>query len=100
MRFAFILVTIALIPPAAVAQGADSNAGRDLAASCASCHNIAGKAAAGMPVLAGHSKDSLLTALKEFKEGKRPEATVMHQIAKGYTDAQLELIAVYFAAQR
>jgi len=37
--------------------------------------------------------------LKEFKDGRRP-ATVMHQLTKGYTDAQLESIAEYFAAQK
>ena len=36
--------------------------------------------------------------MAEFKDGKRP-ATIMHQIAKGYTDEQIRLIAGYFAAQ-
>ena len=31
--------------------------------------------------------------------GARP-ATVMHQLAKGYSDAQIEVIAAYFAAQK
>jgi cytochrome c553 len=35
--------------------------------------------------------------MKDFQAGKRP-ATIMHQHAKGYTDAQLELIAGYFAS--
>jgi cytochrome c553 len=37
--------------------------------------------------------------MNEFKNGKRP-ATVMHQLAKGYTDQQIELMAGYFAAQK
>jgi cytochrome subunit of sulfide dehydrogenase len=36
--------------------------------------------------------------LTEFRDGKRP-ATIMHQIARGYTDAQLKAIAGHFAAQ-
>jgi len=37
--------------------------------------------------------------MKAFKSGARP-ATVMHQLAKGYSDAQIEVIAAYFAAQK
>ena len=37
--------------------------------------------------------------LTEFRSGVRP-ATVMHQISKGYTDPQIQLIAEYFSAQR
>jgi len=34
-----------------------------------------------------------------YKSGERP-ATIMHQIAKGYTDAQIEAMAAFFAAQK
>jgi cytochrome c553 len=34
--------------------------------------------------------------MRAFRDGSRP-ATVMHQIAKGYSDQQIELIADYFA---
>jgi cytochrome c553 len=33
-----------------------------------------------------------------FKAGTR-SATIMHQLAKGYSDAQIAQIAAYFAAQ-
>jgi cytochrome c553 len=49
--------------------------------------------------LAGRSKDDIVTQMKAFKSGARP-ATVMHQLAKGYSDAQIEVIAAYFAAQK
>jgi cytochrome subunit of sulfide dehydrogenase len=73
---------------------------RALAANCAACHGTNGKAAPGSTLngLAGKPKDELLTAMKQFKEGKKP-ATLMHQISKGYTDAELEALAAYFAAQ-
>ena len=38
-------------------------------------------------------------AIIEIRSGAKP-ATIMHQIAKGYTDAQLDLIAAYFAARK
>jgi cytochrome c553 len=37
--------------------------------------------------------------MKAFKDGTRP-ATVMHQLAKGYTDQQIEQLAAYFAAKK
>ncbi len=37
--------------------------------------------------------------MKEFRDGKRP-ATVMRQFATGYTDAEIEAAAAYFAAQK
>ena len=69
------------------------------AASCASCHGTGGRNAGAVPSIAGRSKADLLTLLMEFKQGKRPTATVMHQYAKGYSDAQLERIAEHFSQQ-
>jgi cytochrome c553 len=37
--------------------------------------------------------------MRAFRDGSRP-ATVMHQIAKGYTDAQIDAMAAWFAAQK
>ncbi|MGE0347950.1 c-type cytochrome [Hydrogenophaga sp.] len=69
------------------------------AAACANCHGTDGRAQPGTIALAGQSKDDLLQKLLDFKNGKRP-ATVMHQLAKGYTDEQLAQIAGYFATQK
>ena len=99
MRISLVLAAVLALPLTAVAQGADPNLGRNLASTCAGCHHIAGNALPGMPALAGQSKDVLSKTLKDYKDGKRP-ATVMHQLAKGYTDGQLELIVAYFAAQK
>ena len=89
---------------AAVAQ---VNAGQDalfiksLAATCANCHGTAGQAVIGSAnvTLAGLGKDYIVTQMKAFKSGARP-ATVMHQLSKGYSDAQIDTMAAYFAAQK
>ena len=95
------LFALALLLPALPAAAADVNLpGARLAASCFSCHGAAGvSATTALPPLAGQSKDALLTSLRAYKAGTRP-ATIMHQLAKGYTDEQLELIAGYYAAQK
>ena len=74
--------------------------GRNLAAGCAICHGTQGKPAPGAPLipLAGLPPDHIATQMRAFRDGQRP-ATVMHQIAKGYSDAQIEAIAAWFAAQ-
>jgi sulfide dehydrogenase cytochrome subunit len=72
-----------------------------LAATCANCHGTQGRAVDGaaVPGLAGMPAAYLVEQLKAFKAGTRP-ATVMHQLAKGYSDAQVDQIAAYFAAQK
>jgi sulfide dehydrogenase cytochrome subunit len=82
---------------AAQAQGNDF-AARSLAATCANCHGTNGQARAEMPVLAGRPAAEIVAAFNEFRNGTRA-ATVMHQIAKGYTDEQVRLLAGWFAAQ-
>ncbi|MFM7331081.1 MAG: c-type cytochrome [Brachymonas sp.] len=83
------------------AQNAQLNNLRSLAATCANCHGTNGKAQDGSSVvsLAGLPKDYIVAQMKAFKEGTRP-ATIMHQLSKGYSDAQIDQIAGYFAAQK
>jgi cytochrome subunit of sulfide dehydrogenase len=81
------------------AHAADANLARNLAATCANCHGTDGKSQGGMESLAGVEKDKLVGKLKEFRNGAKP-ATIMHQISKGYSEEQLELIAAWFAAQK
>ena len=72
---------------------------RSWAAGCANCHGTNGIAEPGHVSLAGQNADLMLKNLLDFKEGRRP-ATLMHQLAKGYSDAELKAIATYFAAQK
>jgi cytochrome c553 len=89
-------------PPPAFAAANLSPAGvAGMAANCAICHGAMGQPAPGSTVarLAGRPAESIVEAMKAFKDGKR-EATVMHQIAKGYSEAEIAAIAAWFAAQR
>jgi sulfide dehydrogenase cytochrome subunit len=83
---------------AAPAWAQDALLARNLAATCANCHGTNGQARGEMKPLAGQSAEKIIAALADYKAGNQP-ATIMHQIAKGYTDAQIRLIAGYFAAQ-
>ena len=74
---------------------------QSLAATCASCHGTDGHALknAAVPGLAGQSADYIIEQMKAFRDGER-KATIMHQIAKGFTDEQTRLLANYFASQK
>ena len=69
-----------------------------MAANCAACHGTHGKPASGSAVagLAGRSAAEIADIMAQFKEGKR-NPTVMHQIAKGYTEDEIHSIARYFS---
>jgi cytochrome c553 len=83
----------------AAAQAEDPNLARNLAATCANCHGTNGVSQGGVESLAGAGKDDMVRKLKEYKAGTKP-GTIMPQLAKGYTDAQIDLVAGWFAAQK
>jgi cytochrome subunit of sulfide dehydrogenase len=94
------LLTAAAVLPAQ-GQTQDAHLARNLAATCANCHGTNGQARAGeMVSLAGRPAAATVALMGAFKAGQVPAATIMHQIAKGYTDEQIRLIAGYFAAQK
>lgn len=73
---------------------------RALSANCSACHGTNGNSAGGaIPGLAGVNKEYFVTQMKLFKEGKR-DATVMHQISRAYTEAEVAAMADYFVAQK
>lgn len=93
-----LLCVLGLLPGFAMAQS--STQGRDLAASCAICHGTNGRAVTPVVTnLAGLPRQHIAAQMQAFRDGKRP-ATVMHQLAKGYTDAQIDAMAAWFAAQK
>ena len=95
--FVFAAATLAAAP-----VFAQDMQGRNLAAPCAICHGTDGRSAtkdSPLIPLAGLPSDHIATQMRAFRDGKRP-ATVMHQISKGYSDAQIDAIAVWFAAQK
>lgn len=96
----FLALAAACGGPAA-AQTAEALYAQGLAATCTQCHGTQGRATIGstVPALAGMPRDYLALQLRAFKAGTRP-ATVMHQLAKGYDDAQIDQLASYFAAQK
>ena len=90
---------LAVAAATTAAQAPDANLARNLAATCTNCHGTNGVSQGGTGSLAGMPRDAMIRAIQEFKTGARP-ATIMQQLAKGYTDEQIALIAGWFAAQK
>ena len=95
------LVLTVLLAGTAHAQEATALRARSLAASCAQCHGTDGRSAApaeaAVPALAGMPAATLVAQMTAFKNGSR-SGTVMPQLAKGFSDAQIAQLAAWFAA--
>ncbi len=102
VRFIPVLVAAAAVAAASpvLAQGPDANLARNLAATCANCHGTNGVSAGrhGEP-RRQPARTSSSARCRSSSRAAKP-GTIMPQLAKGYTDAQIELIAGWFAAQK
>jgi len=112
MKRVLPLLALLLAAGTAVAAGpAASDAGKASAkpapaasvpyavANCFNCHGTDGKTSAAIPPLAGRDRVYLEETLKAYKSGAKP-ATIMHQLAKGYSDEELAVFADYFSQQK
>ena len=78
-----------------VASAAEIDA-RSLVAGCRSCHQPGESV---IPSLDGQSYATLAASLRGYRDGSRA-GTVMPELAKGYTEAELDAIARHLAAER
>lgn len=78
-------------------------AGQRLAAACANCHGTDGHAVgdgkAVLTPLAGMPAQQLRDKMKAFRDGSA-SATVMQQLAKGFNEQEVALLADYFASRK
>ena len=102
MKIRTIPLTLALLASSAglaQASGLPQTPPPYFAANCANCHGTDGKSTAAIPGIAGKDKAWLEEVLKAYKQGTRP-ATIMPQLAKGYTDEEIAILADYFSRQK
>jgi len=81
---------------AATVASAEPPAG---AAACSGCHPSAARGSSPVTPLAGRDRAEIIKAMQDFRSGART-GTVMDRIAKGFTDAEIQAIAAWYAAQR
>ncbi|GAB5455083.1 MAG: cytochrome subunit of sulfide dehydrogenase [Henriciella sp.] len=66
-----------------------------LAAACSGCHS---KVSGGIVSLHAHTADTLRQSLLFYKTDAEG-STVMHRLARGYTEADIDLISEYLGAE-
>lgn len=69
------------------------------AAACSGCHPSSPHVASPVVRLAGRDRAEIIKAMQAFRSGARA-GTVMGRIAKGFTDAEIQAIAAWYAAQQ
>ncbi len=69
------------------------------AVSCSGCHPASARVTSPVPRLAGLDRAAIVRAMQDFRSGQRA-GTVMDRISKGFTDAEIQAIAAWYATQR
>lgn len=89
-------VAIGALCIATVAQAANPAVGKQkYEATCAACHGTKGISIAPIyPNLAGQKEEYLVSQIKAFRDGSRPNP-IMEPMAKGLTDTDIANIAAY-----
>ena len=71
-----------------------------LAYTCAGCHGTDGSSVGpSSPHIAGMNPEYFVDSMKAYRSDER-NPTIMNRIAKGYTDAQIDAMAAFFAKQK
>jgi len=96
MRFPTLCAAMLMLAAARADAAPAAAPSRMLAASCSGCHGTHGQGGGAMPALAGLPADHLGALLRAFRDGARP-SSVMHQLARGYTDEEIAALAAHFA---
>ena len=98
-RSAAAATAVAFFFVAGAASAADAEAGRQKAAACAACHGEGGNSTnPAWPSLAQQPAQFVATALYQFRAGNRKDA-LMTPMAKPLSNAEMNDLAAYFAAQ-
>ncbi|MBN2866585.1 MAG: cytochrome C [Thiotrichales bacterium] len=85
--------------PANAEQANPMASGAAMAWQCAPCHGTNGQEfLEAMPPLAGMPVEQFTRAMLAYRDGTRP-AVIMDRVARGFTDAEIDAMAVWFEKQ-
>lgn len=68
-----------------------------LASTCFACHGTDGRKEGNFAPIAGRPYESLKAQLMAFKNDQIPGTTVMNRLTAGYSEAELDAIALYLS---
>jgi sulfide dehydrogenase cytochrome subunit len=87
-----------LVLPLVFSAGAIAAGPPPGAASCSGCHASSVSVNTPVPRILGRQPAEIVAAMQAFRGGERP-STVMGRIAKGFSDDEIQAIAVWLAGQ-
>jgi cytochrome subunit of sulfide dehydrogenase len=67
--------------------------------SCSGCHAAGANVDSPVPRLAGRNAADTVRQMQAFRTGE-VQATVMDKVAKGFSDAEIQAIAAWYAEQQ
>lgn len=77
----------------------DTSRATALARNCTTCHGPEAQGSLSIPKIRGLDKQDIVESMKGFRSGEERQ-TIMGRIAKGYSDADIELLAAYFFSMK
>ena len=69
------------------------------ASSCSGCHAAGARVDTAVPPIAGRAAADIVAQMQAFRTGQKP-STVMDRIAKGFSEAEIQAIADWYAQQK
>lgn len=96
-----LALSLLILPLGAAADPAEVERGKELSATCATCHGSNGIATMPIyPNLAGQNEKYLVAALKAYREGQRQGGTagLMTPVAGTLSDEDIAALAKYYAS--
>lgn len=94
LRFVFLIAPVVCLGPATAASLPPPGA-----AACSGCHAVQEPASSAIPRIYGRDANEIVSVMAAFRNGSKP-STVMGRIAKGFSDDELQPIAVWLATQK
>ena len=92
MRYALVAVALGISTQAS----AQSDAANLLAGGCMSCHGVMGQGGNGVPaIMRTKSRTEFTATMAAFRANERAN-TIMGRIGRGYTDAEIALLAAHY----
>jgi sulfide dehydrogenase cytochrome subunit len=99
MMAARISIAVAMVLASIAAAPAASPAPPAGASSCTGCHAASTGVDTPIPRLVGKNAADMVAQMQAFKTGQQ-KSTVMDRIAKGFSDAEIQAIAAWYAQRK
>lgn len=95
MIFLVVFVLSWLTSGPAAAQDVQS---RDWSGACTGCHGTEGRSSGAIPAIAGIDKVKFVELMTAFRNGTQ-QTTIMHQLASGLSEEQIDALGDYFSSR-